>query len=50
MLFRSAAKFAELVGKFVVKPQGKPALADEKDKRNVFNSATSDFAEVAQKQ
>ena len=45
-----AAKFAELVGKFVVKPQGKPALADEKDKRNVFNSATSDFAEVAQKQ
>ena len=43
------AKFAELVGQFVIKPQGKPALADEKDTRKVFNSAASDFAEVAQK-
>ena len=42
-------RFAELVGTFVVKPQGKPTLADEKDKRSVFNSAASDFAEVAQK-
>ena len=45
-----AAKFAELVGQFIVKPQWRPALADEKDKRNIFNSATSDFAEVAQEQ
>ncbi len=43
------AKFTELVGEFIVKPQGKPALADEKDTRKAFNSAASDFAEVAQK-
>lgn len=42
-----AAKFAELVGQFVVKPQGKPALADEKDARKAFNSAAADFAGVA---
>ena len=41
------AKFTELVGQFVVKPQGKPTLADEKDARKTFNSAVSDFAEVA---
>ena len=44
-----AEKFTELVGKYVVKPQGKPSLADEDDKRSAFNSAASDFAEVAQK-
>ena len=43
------AKFSELVGQFIVKPQGKPTLADEQDNRKVFNSAASDFAEVAQK-
>ena len=43
------AKFNELVGQFIVKPQGKPTLADEQDNRKVFNSAASDFAEVAQK-
>ena len=43
------AKFTELVGQFIVKPQGKPTLADEQDNRKVFNSAASDFAEVAQK-
>ncbi len=43
------AKFTELVGQFIVKPQGKPALADEQDTRKVFNSAASDFAEAAQK-
>lgn len=43
-------KFTELVGQFIVKPQGKPTLADENDKRAAFNSAASDFAEVAQKQ
>lgn len=44
-----STKFTELVGTFVIRPQGKPTLADEKDKRSVFNSAASDFAEVAQK-
>ena len=43
-------KFTELVGQFIVKPQGKPTLADENDKRAAFNSAASDFAGVAQKQ
>ena len=43
-----AAKFTELVGQFIIKPQGKPALADENDARKAFNSAASDFAEVAQ--
>lgn len=43
------ARFAELVGTFIFKPQGKPTLADENDKRSVFNSAASDFAKVAQK-
>ena len=39
-------KFAELVNQFVIKPQGKPTLADEKDSRNAYNSAASDFADV----
>ena len=41
-----AAKFAELVGDFVTKPQGKPALAEESDSRKAFNSAASDFANL----
>ncbi len=40
-------KFDELVGKFVTKPQGKPTLAPASDKRVEFNSATADFAAVA---
>ena len=44
------SKFAELVGQFIVKPQGKPSLAEDKDVRKPFNSAASDFTEVAQKQ
>lgn len=40
-------KFDELVGKFVTKPQGKPTLAPASDKRAEFNSATADFAAVA---
>ncbi len=40
-------KFTELVGSFVVKPQGKPALADESDSRKEFSSAAADFASVA---
>ena len=43
------AKFAELVGKYVFKPIGKPTLASANDKRPVFNSAVSDFASVAKK-
>lgn len=41
------AKFKELVGEFVTKPQGKPTLAPESDPRNEFNSAAADFAGVA---
>ena len=41
------AKFKELVGDFVTKPQGKPALAMESDSRKEFNSAAADFAGVA---
>ena len=40
-------KFSELVGQYVFKPQGKPALASADDKRPVFNSAVADFATVA---
>lgn len=42
-----AKKFSELVGEFVTKPQGKPALATAEDKRAEFNSAVADFAGVA---
>lgn len=41
------AKFKELVGEFVTKPQGKPTLATADDSRKEYNSAASDFAEVA---
>jgi|GEM_PF-5770438 len=40
------AKFTELVGSFVIKPQGKPTLVLESDKRTEFNSAVVDFANV----
>lgn len=43
------AKFAELVGQFVVKPQGKPTLASASDARKEFSSAAADFAGVADK-
>ena len=36
------AKFKELVGEFVIKPQGKPTLAPADDARNEFN----DFANI----
>ena len=42
-----AAKFKELVGDLIIKPQGKPTLASASDKREVFNSAVADFAAVA---
>ena len=44
-----ATKFAELVGNYVFKPQGKPTLANATDKRPVFNSAVADFAAVVKK-
>ena len=37
------SKFTELVGNYVIKPQGKPTLAPENDKRIEFNSAVADF-------
>lgn len=40
-------KLSELVGKLIVKPQGKPTLAPESDKREVYNSAKGDFEEVS---
>lgn len=36
-------KLAELVGDYIEKPQGKPVLVVESDKRTVFNSAAIDF-------
>ena len=36
-------RFADLVGDLIVKPRGKPTLAEESDKREPYNSAASDF-------
>lgn len=36
-------KLAELIGNYIEKPQGKPTLVPEDDKRPVFNSAAEDF-------
>ena len=41
------ADFAAKIGSFVVKPQGKPTLAPMSDKREPYNPAAADFAEVA---
>lgn len=38
--------FADKLGKFVVKPLGKPTLAPDTDKREPYSSAAADFAEV----
>lgn len=40
-------KFQELVGQFVIKPQGRPTLATASDKRKEYSSAATDFAAVA---
>ncbi len=40
--------FAEMLGSFVVKPQGKPTLAPITDSREPYNSAASEFAEVGE--
>ena len=41
-------EFAYKLGSFVVKPLGKPTLALFSDKREAYNPAVSDFAEVAE--
>ena len=38
-------KFEELLGGFIVKPQGKPTLAPMSDKRPAMNTAAEDFKE-----
>ena len=38
-------KFDELLGNYVVKPQGKPVLVPESDKRPEFSTANNDFSE-----
>ena len=37
------AKFDELLGRFITKPQGKPTLVPMSDKRPAMNTAASDF-------
>jgi len=39
------AKFSELLGGLVEKPQGKPTLVPEGDKRPAINTAADDFAD-----
>lgn len=41
------AEFAEKIGQYVVKPVGKPTLAPMSDKREPYNPASADFAEIA---
>ena len=41
------SRFKELVGEFVIKPQGKPTLAPADDARKEFSGAVADFAAVA---
>ena len=40
-------EFAEKLGGFVIKPQGKPTLVPASDKREPYNPAVADFAEVS---
>ena len=40
-------KFVDLVGPLIVKPQGKPTLVPESDKREPYNQAAADFAGVS---
>ena len=37
------AKFDEILGRFITKPQGKPTLVPMSDKRPAMNTAASDF-------
>ena len=41
--FLGKKKFEKLLGKYIVKPQGKPVLVPESDPRPVFSSAENDF-------
>lgn len=41
-------KFSELLGEWVVKPQGKPTLVPESDKRKPYNAAVADFSGVGE--
>ena len=38
-------KFAELLGDYITKPQGKPTLVPDTDKRPALNTAKDDFSE-----
>ena len=38
-------KFEEVLGSYITKPQGKPALVPESDKRPAINTAYEDFSE-----
>lgn len=40
-------QFADLVGQFITKPQGKPTLVPESDKREPYRPAAADFKDVA---
>ena len=42
------AEFADKIGKYVIKPVGKPTLATASDKRPVYSPAAADFADIAQ--
>ena len=39
-------RFTELCGDFIIKPQGKPTLVPDTDKRAAFNSAADDFKDI----
>lgn len=39
-------KFNELLGGLIEKPQGKPTLVPESDKRQTLNTAIDDFKEI----
>jgi len=39
-------RFAELCADYISKPQGKPTLVPDSDKREVFNSAAEDFKNI----
>lgn len=41
------AEFADKLGQYITKPQGKPTLVPETDKREPYSSAVSDFEEIA---
>ena len=41
----SKTKFNELLGGLIEKPQGKPTLVPESDKRQALNTAQDDFKE-----